>query len=156
MYSSNPESVNFPLYCKYQLLRYKPWVPTQSNAWNDIEPSDDVFINAWREFLQTPLAQSSVPNWLNKLADIENQYENSLNEGHLPIDNTDDTDREEWMILSDLTVAFHRSFNTLSSNFNSHQTIRNIPCNKLEKCLHGYPLKKKLLCVKQILSYSTN
>ena len=120
-YSSNPESANFPLYCKYQLLRYKPWVLTQSNAWNNIEPSDDVFISAWKEFLQTPLAQSSVPNWLNKLADVENQHENSLNEGHVPVDNTDDTDREEWMILNDLTVAFHRNSHALLSNFNWHQ-----------------------------------
>ena len=41
-YSSNPESANFPLYCKYQLLQYKPWVLTKGNAWNNIELSDDV------------------------------------------------------------------------------------------------------------------
>jgi len=31
-YSSNPKSTNFGLYCKYQLLRYKPWKNKQDDA----------------------------------------------------------------------------------------------------------------------------
>ncbi|CAB4012052.1 Hypothetical predicted protein [Paramuricea clavata] len=34
-YSPNPKGPNFGLYCKYQLLRYKPWRTTQNNAWGD-------------------------------------------------------------------------------------------------------------------------
>ena len=34
-YSSNPRGHNFSNYCKYQLLRYKPWKLAQNNAWND-------------------------------------------------------------------------------------------------------------------------
>jgi hypothetical protein len=30
-YSSNPKGPNFGVYCKYQLLRYKPWRTTQNN-----------------------------------------------------------------------------------------------------------------------------
>ena len=33
-YSPNPKGPNFGLYCKYQLLRYKPWKTNQNNAWN--------------------------------------------------------------------------------------------------------------------------
>ena len=33
IYSSNPKSPNFGLYCKYQLLRYKPWTIKEENAW---------------------------------------------------------------------------------------------------------------------------
>ena len=36
-YSPNPKGSNFSLYCKYQLLRYKPWKTTQNNAWGDQE-----------------------------------------------------------------------------------------------------------------------
>ena len=40
VYSSNNKGPNFPLYCKYHLLRYKPWQTTQDNAW-DNQPSSD-------------------------------------------------------------------------------------------------------------------
>ena len=33
-FSSNPTGGNFPAYCKYQLLRYKPWKLTPNNAWD--------------------------------------------------------------------------------------------------------------------------
>ncbi|CAB4002039.1 Hypothetical predicted protein [Paramuricea clavata] len=66
-YSPNPKGPNFGLYCKYQLLRYKPWRTTQNNAWGDQEPTDEVLINCWHEFLQTPYGQSNVPDWFDKL-----------------------------------------------------------------------------------------
>jgi hypothetical protein len=44
-YSPNPKGPNFGLYCKYQLLRYKPWRTTQNNAWGDQERTDEVLIN---------------------------------------------------------------------------------------------------------------
>ena len=31
-YSPDPKGPNYGLYCKYQLLRYKPWTLTQNNA----------------------------------------------------------------------------------------------------------------------------
>ena len=35
VYSSNNKGPNFSLYCKYQLIRYKPWQATQENAWGN-------------------------------------------------------------------------------------------------------------------------
>ena len=34
-YFPNPKGPNFGIYCKYQLLRYKPWRNIQNNAWGD-------------------------------------------------------------------------------------------------------------------------
>ena len=65
-YSPNPKGPNFGLYCKYQLLRYKPWKTTQNNAWGDQELTDEVLINCLHEFLQTPYGQSDVPDWFDK------------------------------------------------------------------------------------------
>ena len=81
-YSSNPKGVNFPLYCKYQLLRYKPWVVDQSNAWDNDEQYDEIYITAWKHFLETPYAQTYVPNWLEKFSDVENQQDDSLSNNH--------------------------------------------------------------------------
>ena len=35
VYSPNNKGPNFPLYCKYHLLRYKPWHTTRENVWGD-------------------------------------------------------------------------------------------------------------------------
>ena len=74
-YSSNPKRSNFSLYCKYQLLRHKPWTITPNNAWNNLEPSDDLLTNCWQEFLETSYAQNHVPDWLDKLHNILNHQE---------------------------------------------------------------------------------
>ena len=33
-YSSDPKGNNYGLYCKYQLLKFKPWRTSPQNAWN--------------------------------------------------------------------------------------------------------------------------
>ena len=39
----------------------KPSTITQNNAWGDQEPTDEVLIVKWKEFLQTPYRQTCVP-----------------------------------------------------------------------------------------------
>ena len=114
-YSPNPKGPNFGLYCKYQLLRYKPWRTTQNNAWGDQEPIDEVLINCWHEFLQTPYGQSNVPDWFDKLqAVIQSQ------EAEDEPSEQQETTREEWMILSDLNTPFDNSEQTPESTYDWH------------------------------------
>ena len=96
-YSSSPKSPNFGLYCKYQLLRYKPWSGKQDDAWGNKPDSDDVFISEWKIFLQTDYAQQRVPDWHGKLEDLEYYFEEEQ------IEDFDEPPqpREEWMILAD-------------------------------------------------------
>ena len=61
-YSSNPKGLYYPLYCKYQLLKYRPWKDSQNDAWNYETPSDTVYVNAWLAFLNSPVASKYVPN----------------------------------------------------------------------------------------------
>ena len=44
-YSSNPKGPNYGLYCKYQLIRQKPWSVTQDSAWGNKEELDEIFIS---------------------------------------------------------------------------------------------------------------
>ena len=104
-YSCNPRGPNFPAYCKYQLLRYKPWKSTQNNVWGDQEPSDEVFITCWHEFLQAPYAQANVPDWFDKLQDVIQSQEEPNDEPAQSDNNT----REEWMIISDLHTPFENA-----------------------------------------------
>ena len=114
-YSPNPKGPNFGLYCKYQLLRYKPWQTTQNNAWGDQEPTDDVLINSWQQFLQTPYGQSNVPDWFDKLQAVI-QCQEPEDE---PSEEQERT-REEWMILSDLNTPFDNSDQTSESTHDWH------------------------------------
>ena len=43
-YSPNPKGPNFSLYCKYHLIRYKPWKISQDNALDNVEPTNENFI----------------------------------------------------------------------------------------------------------------
>ena len=96
-YSPNPKGPNFGLYCKYQLLRYKPWQTTRNNAWGGQEATDEILINSWQDFLQTQYGQSNVPDWFDKLQAVIQSQEPE----HEPSEEQERT-QEEWMILSDL------------------------------------------------------
>ena len=116
-YSSNPRGPNFALYCKYQLLRYKPWLRTQSNAWGDVESTSEVLINCWQEFLQTPYGQNDVPQWLEKLEAI---VLSQVEPDHEPFEQDANT-CEEWMILSDLHTPFDNSDENQESTHDWHE-----------------------------------
>ncbi len=114
-YSPNPKGPNFGLYCKYQLLRYKPWRTTQNNAWGGQEATDEILINSWQDFLQTPYGQSNVPDWFDKLQAVIQSQEPEDE----PSEEQERT-REEWMILSDLNTPFDNSEQTSESTHDWH------------------------------------
>ncbi len=114
-YSPNPKGPNFGLYCKYQLLRYKPWQTTQNNAWGGQEATDEILINSWQDFLQTPYGQSNVPDWFDKLQAVILSQEPEDE----PSEEQERT-REEWMILSDLRTPFDNSEQTSESTHDWH------------------------------------
>lgn len=72
MNSSNEKGPNFALYCKYQLLQYKPWQTTQDNAWDDQPASYETYITKWKEILETSYATEHVPDWYKKLNTFHN------------------------------------------------------------------------------------
>ena len=117
-YSSNPKGPNFALYCKYQLLRYKPWKLTQDNAWDDQEASDDTLVTCWHEFLQTPYAEANVPDWFDKLQDVIQNQEEPDNQ---PVELDGSNTREEWMIISDLHTPFENGGQSTMSTHDWHQ-----------------------------------
>ena len=99
VFSSNPKGPNFGLYCKYQLLRYKPWQSTQENAWGDQPGSDEVYISSWISFLQTQYAKVNVPDKYEKLQTLQNLSENETDPEYI---SHQFPQREEWMHLADL------------------------------------------------------
>ena len=129
-YSSNPKGQNFGPYCKYQLLRYKPWRTTQNNAWGDQAPTDEVLINCWHEFLQTSYGQLNVPDWFDKLQAVIQSQESEPEEQQ-------QVTREEWMYYQIFTL---RLVTLTKHQIQSMIGILIEPAtqsNKLMKCQHG-------------------
>jgi len=97
-HSPNPKGEYYTMYCKYQLLRYKPWKNSQNDAWGTTQPDDQTYITEWHTFLNTSYAKARVPDWNQKLS---NTLEN-INLPHFEeIDNPQPMQPEQWMILSD-------------------------------------------------------
>ena len=121
-YSCSPRGPNFPQYCKYQLLRYKPWKITQENAWDNQRSSDENIINNWQEFLRTAYAKENDPDWFDKLQSVVQNQQESEN----PIvDEQPENTREECMIISDLHMPFFYSCPTnveIAYEWNSDRT----------------------------------
>lgn len=99
-YSSSPKGPSYGLFCKYQLLRYKPWQHSIDNAWGNKEGTDSIYIEQWHAFLETPKARQVVPNWLQQIDSISEYVNEIIDRNDFP--EIDTGEREEWMILADL------------------------------------------------------
>ncbi len=170
-YSCNPRGENYALYCKYQLLKYRPWSNLPEEAWdisspNGIlsDPDPDIYINAWHSFLSTPYAQLHVPG-------ICENIENAMEYVHVHEERSDKEsdesglNQEEWMLIAD----YHNLHNfeidnvttfqydwQLDSNFYSHAQIDEMPNwvkrNKddFETDLHGQPAGVDISCFSEM------
>ena len=105
-YSSNPKGQHYSLYCKFQLLRSKPWKNSINDAWGTTEPDDQTYITEWHNFLNTAYAKKNVQNWSQKISDV-------LDNIQLPVyeqsDNQEQHQQEEWMILSEFYKSGEQS-----------------------------------------------
>ena len=65
-YSSNPKGQHYSLYCKFQLLRSKPWKNSINDAWGTTEPDDQTYITEWHNFLNTAYAKKHFKTGLKR------------------------------------------------------------------------------------------
>ena len=114
-YSPNPKGCHYPLYCKYQLLRFKPWKKNITNAWNGQQESDKGYKDAWHEFLNTDYAKCHVPNWID---DLQNAIHSNQESNDEP-DEQPENELEEWMVLSNLNKPFETK-ETSDNNIDWH------------------------------------
>ena len=152
VYSSNNKGTNFPLYCKYQLLKCKPWQKTQSNAWDDQPGKDELYITKWKEFLETPYAKENIPDWHEKFDTVQNYYETD------PDTNEDNTEqlpqREEWMLLTDILTRSSITTDKAQQLFHSDCDWQNDRSNYEENIIKEMPTWIKTN-KQQIISRST-
>ena len=109
-FSPNPSGQNYGKYCKYQLIKYKPWSGEVNTAWNGLEDSDDIHIQCYHAYLTLDNAGDYMP----MLAQEQQQAQRYTDEEQ---DNDDDEDEEpqheeepeKWMLLCRLNQQYDRS-----------------------------------------------
>ena len=62
-FSSNPQNQQDGLFCKYELLKYKPWQHKPDNAWDNLEQCDETYKTCWMNFLSSHCGKNNVPDW---------------------------------------------------------------------------------------------
>jgi hypothetical protein len=105
-YSCNPKGEHYALYCKYQLLKYRPWSNLLEEAWdisslNGILSDQDIYINAWHSFLSTPYAQLHVPGICENIENAMEYVHEGSDEGSDKESDESGLNQEEWMLIAD-------------------------------------------------------
>ena len=104
-YSSNPKSEDYGLFCKYQLLKYKPWQSTPNDAWDNLAQDDETYTTCWKKFLLTDTAKSLVPDWETKMQAVNNYISiTPFNDDSFEEDYNTESEREEWMLMAELAI----------------------------------------------------
>ena len=107
----SPKNELYPTFCKYQLIKYKPWSIVIENAWDNATYDDTMFCEKWQFFLESEIGHVLVPQWKRELHNVESYFTN--------MDPTDDYEildlteqREDWMHISDMCQSLKTYFDT--------------------------------------------
>ena len=82
-YSPNPKNDSYPLFCKFQLIKYKPWNDSVDSLWEGLQATNETYCQKWKEFINSPLGRELVPNWKRHYINannFESQAEDEENE----------------------------------------------------------------------------
>ncbi len=124
--SANPGGPDFGKYCKYQLIKIKSWEGQPSNAWNNEEESDEMFINIYDRFLLTDSAEEYVFRYYEETDLVHAALHGQDNEDDQRQDESDDDESEvdapieenvdDWMLLCRINQQFQEAGNQMSDN----------------------------------------
>ena len=95
---SKADSAKYSLFCKYQLIRFKPWALHIHNAWDNKVDNPSTYPEEWRAFLSTEYAKATIVDWSEQMELIEDKIAtHSTVSSHLARINTQHQEQEEWM-----------------------------------------------------------
>ena len=129
---------NYGLFCKYQLIKYKPWHLCPLNAWENEEESDTTFVLHWKRFLDSETGKSLVPNWYREIqySALHSVNTNSqIEDDDSQLSKENDCEKDEWMYIAEMAKCDDTELNInvnlinfdLKENFDdsSHITLKN-------------------------------
>ena len=149
-FSSNPSGKNYGKYCKYQLIKYKPWSGQVTSVWNELEDNDDNHIQCYHDFLSSATASNYVPMLAQELEQAEsyngqgNEEEDDDEDNELPIRQEEP---EEWMLLCRLNQHYENDIaqtdpSQNQSQFDWTETARMMPHHLVRESANGISKKR--------------
>ena len=143
-YSPDPKGPKYSLYCKYQLIKLKPWQNSPQNAWDNQPPCDDTYISAYHSFLQTEYAQKNVTDYSEDLEKAEAYFRSQENSD---IEDNDyqyqsSTSQDEWMLLCQLNPTYQQE--TQQDNTDWEAAAKQLPEQLLRSCPTWISTKRAL------------
>ena len=120
--SSNPKGPDFGRYCKYQLIKFKPWEGESSNASNNEAESNEMFINTHDYFLlpaenaEDYVVQYSKEKELLEIAQSGNisDSDDKTDESESGEDEPSDVEQvDDWMLLCRINRNYGKAGNPL-------------------------------------------
>lgn len=103
---ANPNDPKYPNYCKYQLIKFKPWSQYIYNAYGGVDTSEESYCTSWNSFLQSADGVNLVPDHSRELAHAQIYFNQCVQ-----VDESDDdhvemeVTREDWMSLAELQFS---------------------------------------------------
>ena len=161
--SANLGGPTFGKYCKYKLIKFKPWEGKPSHAWDDNEDTDDMFINTYGLFLQTDFAKENVFGYsVEKEMLLAAQSDQSFgtdesgdeSDNDIELDTNDEERVEDWMLLSRINEHYEKKGNQIANNeaVDWLEAARALPGDLLKEA-PGWVSKKKMDAKEQGLRY---
>ena len=125
IFSPNPSRKDYGNYCKYALVKYKPWPGEVNTAWDGLDDCHENHIQCYHAFLSSESAAHYIPVLQQELEQAH-RYNGHVDED----DNSDDDDEEvpqregvpeEWMLLYRLNQRYDE---TISQGSHSHGNLQ--------------------------------
>ncbi|XP_066915540.1 uncharacterized protein [Clytia hemisphaerica] len=133
-YSPNPKNGSYPLFCKFQLIKYKPWKDTTDTLWEGLQATNETFCQKWKEFLNSPLGKELVPDWKRHYINANNSEHQVENEESDENDEQNENSflREDWMEIADVNsvpsnISENREYWTDSFDSYTQEQINSMP-----------------------------
>ena len=129
-FSSNPQSDLYDQYCKFQLIKYRPWTVTPSHAWD--ENSD--FIAAYTDYLQTDEATHYIPNFAQELEQAQQYVAENNEDNDEDAEDGNSTEQDDWMLCCRLNQHFIVECSPTTASFDWPAFARSLPPDVIRDC----------------------
>ena len=125
IFSPNPSGKDYGNYCKYALVKYKPWPREVNTAWDGLDDCHENHTQCYHAFLSSESAAHYIPMLQQELEQAR-RYNGHVDED----DNSDDDDEEvpqregvpeEWMLLYRVNQWYDE---TISQGSQSHEKLQ--------------------------------
>ena len=125
IFSPNPSGKDYGNYCKYALVKYKPWPREVNTAWDGLDDCHENHTQCYHAFLSSESAAHYIP-MLQQELEQACRYNGHVDED----DNSDDDDEEvpqregvpeEWMLLYRVNQRYDE---TISQGSQSHENLQ--------------------------------